>query len=172
LQETLGVVEFVNADMIAQGLAAFAPERVAIEAGSIMHARLRELAERRRSFAFETTLASRSLAPWLAELVRTGYQFHLFFLWLPSADHAVARVRDRVRLGGHGVPEEIVRRRYERGLRNFFRLYQPLASTWAMYDNADMAGMRLLAAGRGEHVLELRQQQLWNCLREEYAHGE
>lgn len=171
LQETLGVVEFVNADTIAQGLAAFAPERVAIEAGSIMHARLRELADRRRSFAFETTLASRSLAPWLGDLVRTGYQFRLVFLWLPSADLAVARVADRVRLGGHSVPEETARRRYERGLRNFFRLYQPLASTWAMYDNSEMAGMRLIAAGQQSQVIELREPQIWQHLHREYGYG-
>jgi predicted ABC-type ATPase len=172
LQEKLGVVEFVNADTIAQGLAAFAPERVAIEAGSIMHARLRELAERRRSFAFETTLASRSLAPWLAELVRSGYQFRLLFFWLPSADFAVARVTDRVRLGGHSVPEETVRRRYERGLRNFFRLYQPLASTWAVYDNSEMAGMRLIATGQQSRVIEVRKPQIWQYLQEEYGRGE
>ena len=75
----------------------------------------RELAKQRASFAFETTLASRSFAPWLAELVRTGYQFHLVFLWLPSADLAVDRVADRVRLGGHSVPEATVRRAVRRG---------------------------------------------------------
>ena len=138
--------EFVNADTIAQGLAAFAPDGVAFEAGSIMLARLHQLAARRRDFAFETTLASRSLAPWLADLLGTGYEFHLVFLWLPSADFAVQRVADRVRMGGHHVPEATVRRRYERGLRNFFRLYQPLATSWRMYDNSVMQSARLIAA--------------------------
>ncbi len=130
LKDALGVDEFVNADVIAQGLSGFEPERVGLAAGRIMLARLRELARQRSSFAFETTLASRSFAPWIADLTRTGYQFHLVFLWLPHPDIAVARVAARVRDGGHDVPEETVRRRYEAGLTNFFRLYQPMATTW------------------------------------------
>jgi predicted ABC-type ATPase len=90
-----------------------------------MLTRIHELARQRVSFAFETTLASRSFAPWLVELAQTGYRFRLVFLWLPSADFAVDRVADRVRLGGHSVPEQTVRRRYAAGLRNFFGLYQP-----------------------------------------------
>jgi predicted ABC-type ATPase len=108
LRDALGVDEFVNADDIARGLSDFEPERAAMAAGRIMLARLRELAQQRRSLAFETTLASRSFAPWLAELVRTGYQFHLVFLWLPSPDMAVARGAARVREGGHDVPEETI----------------------------------------------------------------
>jgi predicted ABC-type ATPase len=74
----------------------------------------------RRSFGFETTLASRSFAPRIRRLIASGYECHLVFLWLPSADFAVGRVADRVRLGGHTVPEETIRRRYRSGLRNFF----------------------------------------------------
>jgi len=171
LQDTLGVVEFVNADTIAQGLAAFAPERVALEAGAILHARLRDLAGRRRSFAFETTLASRSLAPWLAELIQSGYAMHLVFLWLPSADLAVERVRDRVRMGAHDVPEETVRRRYDRGLRNFFTMYQPLAGAWRMYNNSDPAGMRLIAAGETTSVLTVADDAIWSGIVRAYKHG-
>ncbi|MGO9111127.1 MAG: AAA family ATPase [Thermoguttaceae bacterium] len=130
LPDVLGVIEFVNADTIAQGLAAFGPELVALEAGAIMLSRLRDLAKEKRNFAFETTLAGRSLAPWLARLIDDGYEFHLVYLWLPSADLAVARVADRVRMGGHHVPEETIRRRYRAGLRNFFRLYMQLATLW------------------------------------------
>ncbi|MCY2996183.1 MAG: hypothetical protein NTY19_51290 [Planctomycetota bacterium] len=130
-----------------------------MEAGSIMHARLRELAARRRDFAFETTLASRSLAPWLAELVRGGYEFHLVFLWLPSEDFAVQRVADRVRMGGHSVPEATVRRRYERGLRNFFRLYQPLAATWGMPQRADYPDLARRDRGRWRRQEMMRRPQ-------------
>lgn len=172
LRETLGVVEFVNADTIAQGLAAFDPDGVAFEAGHIMHVRLRELADRRHSFAFETTLASRSSAPWLAQLLRTGYEFHLVFLWLPSADFAVQRVADRVRMGGHRVPETTVRRRYERGLRNFFELYQHLATSWRMYDNSAMESVRLIAAGIGTDTTQVGDQIVWNQITKEFGHGE
>ena len=136
LHGALGVDEFVNADVIARGLSAFDPEGVAIAAGRVMLSRLRELAAQRASFAFETTLASRSFAPWLKELKTSGYEIHILFLWLPSAAFAIDRVAERVRAGGHDVPAETIRRRYRTGLRNFFNLYESLASTWRLYDSS------------------------------------
>jgi predicted ABC-type ATPase len=136
LQDALGVDEFVNADIIARGLSASDPGSVEFAAGRVMRTRLRNLGEQRVSFAFETTLASRSFAPWLVSLGASGYEIHLVFLWLPSADFAIARVAERVRAGGHDVPAAIVRRRYAAGLRNFFRLYEPLVSTWTLYDSS------------------------------------
>ncbi len=124
LQGPFQVEQFVNADIIAQGLSAFDPQAAAWEAGRIMLSRLNELARRRADIAFETTLASRSFAPWISAQVEEGYEFHLVFLWLPSADIAVRRVRDRVERGGHEVPEETVRRRFARGLSNFQEIYQ------------------------------------------------
>ena len=103
-------------------------------AGRVMLARLDELARQRESFAFETTLASRSFAPWLRDLRASGYAVHLFFLWLSSPDLAVERVADRVRSGGHNVAVDTIRRRYRGGVRNFFSLYQPIVSTWALYN--------------------------------------
>ena len=170
LEDLLEVGEFVNADVIAQGLAAFAPESVAFEAGAIMHTRLRNLADSRRDFAFETTLASRSLAPWLRDLLAVQYSIHLVFLWLPSADFAVARVADRVRLGGHNIPEDTTRRRYHRGLRNFFQLYQPLATTWRMYDNSHESGIRVIASGEGNNVIHVGNEDVWTHLKQEYGH--
>jgi predicted ABC-type ATPase len=134
LQGALVVREFVNADVIAGGLSAFDPESAAIAAGRVMLTR--QLATQRVSFAFETTLASRSFAPWLRGLRASGYEIHLLFLWLPSADFALDRVAERVRAGGHDVPAETVRRRYRLGLRNFFQLYEPLLSGWVMYDSS------------------------------------
>jgi predicted ABC-type ATPase len=99
LQGALAVNEFVNADVIARGLSAFDPDAAALAAGRVMLTRLRELAAQRTSFAFETTLASRTFAPWLRDLAASGYDVHLFFLWLSSADLAIARVADRVRNG-------------------------------------------------------------------------
>jgi predicted ABC-type ATPase len=112
----LQVNEFVNADTIAAGLSAFSPEAVAITAGRVMLERVRGLAREGRDFAFETTLASRTFAPWLRKLQSEGYTFHLVYLWLPTVELAVARVAERVRRGGHAVAEDIVRRRYDRSL--------------------------------------------------------
>jgi len=169
LRDVLGVVEFVNADTIAQGLAAFGPELVALEAGAIMLSRLQLLADQRRTFAFETTLAGRSLAPWLTRLINQGYEFHLVFLWLPSPDLAVARVADRVRMGGHDIPEDTVRRRYDAGLRNFFRLYMPLATAWERFDNSNTVNTRLIASGAGTQSVEVADLSLWSKLKMEYG---
>ena len=101
--------------------------------------RLKALANQRASFAFESTLASRSFAPWIAGLRSEGYEFALLYLWLPSPDHAVARVAERVKLCGHDVPEAVIRRRYVGELRNSFQLYQPMADMWRFYDNSRSA---------------------------------
>jgi predicted ABC-type ATPase len=148
LRGALDVLEFVNADDIARGLSAFNVEGAAVAAGRIMLSRLRDLAKQRVSFAFETTLASRTFVPWLEELKQGGYAFHLVFLWVPSAEFAVARVASRVRQGGHSVPPETIRRRYHGGIRNFFTLYRPIATTWAVFDSSEL-DPELIA--EGEH---------------------
>lgn len=152
LRESLGISIFVNADVIAQGLSGLEPEGAAFEAGRIMLERLDELARRRKSFAFETTLAGRSYARRISALLEEGYRFHLVFLWLENTDLAVARVQDRVRSGGHAIPEEVVRRRYRAGLQNFFQLYRSFAASWQVYDNSagSSDAVRLVARGRGE----------------------
>jgi len=137
LRDALGIFEYVNADTIAQGLSAFAPETAAIEAGRVMLHRLYELAKERKDFAFETTLATRFYAKWLASLQLKEYHVHLVFLWLNSPELAIERVAERVRAGGHHIPEETVRRRYDRGIANFFKLYQPFVDSWEVLDVSD-----------------------------------
>ena len=160
LEGALGVTEFVNADDIARGLSAFNPDGASIAAGRIMLSRLHELGRQRVSFAFETTLASRSFAPWLKELKASGYTVHILFLWLPSAEFAVARVAERVRDGGHNVPHETVRRRYGKGLRNLFGLYEEIASTWRLYD-ASGSEPQLVAARLDRHGVNVYDQNTW-----------
>ncbi len=171
LRDTFGITEFVNADTIAQGLSAFDPEGSSIEAGRVMLRRIRELAHRRADFAFETTLASRTFASWLTDLRKGGYRVHVVFLWLPSADLAVERVSTRVRTGGHNVPEDVVRRRYRSGLRNFFELYQPLADSWRMYDNSHVSGPRLLAMGIEARTTHVTDKATWRQIQEESSNG-
>ncbi len=164
LHGTLAVDEFVNADVIARGLSAFDPDRVAITAGRIMLARLNELAIQRTDFAFETTLATRSFAPWLRRLKTSGYDVHLLFLWLSSADLAVARVADRVGMGGHYVPDEVVRRRYSAGIRNFFDLYLPLATTWALYNTSGPEPVRV-ARGLATETIGVYDRDVWDTVK-------
>lgn len=166
LRDEFGIVTYVNADVIATGLSAFAPEKAAMEAGRLMLSRLRELAAERASFSFETTLATRSYAPWLKELISTGYRFHLVYVWLASPELALDRVAGRVRSGGHHVPEVDVRRRYQRGLVNFAELYRPLANTWAVVDNTFPSGPILLATGGRERKLEVRAPIRWRLFEE------
>jgi predicted ABC-type ATPase len=166
LQGELGVSEFVNADVIAQGLSAYAPEAVSIEAGRMMLVRLRELAAEGVDFAFETTLASRTFAPWLREQIAAGASFRIVFLWVPSADFCVRRVLERKRSGGHFVPEETIRRRYEAGLRNFFTLYRPIATSWRFYDNT--TEYKMIAEGAGS-VLTVHDETLWRTLEATYS---
>jgi predicted ABC-type ATPase len=163
LHGAFGVDEFVNADVIARGLSAFDPERVAIAAGRIMLARLDELATQRADFPFETTLATRSFAPWLRSLRMSGYDVHLFFLWLSSADLAVERVLQRVETGGHFVPDDVVRRRYGAGIRNFFSLYRPLATSWALFNSSGPALVRV-AEGVASETLGVYDNQVWDTV--------
>lgn len=148
LRDALRIPVFANADAIARGLNAFDPESEAMKAGRIMLEHLRGMAAARRSFAFETTLAARTYARWLADLRRDGYAVHLFYFWLESADAAIRRVADRVKSGGHHVPDDTIRRRYSRSVRNFLELYQPVVTTWQLYDNSN-GGSRLIAFNNG-----------------------
>lgn len=168
LKGALKVTEFLNADMIARGLSPFAPESVAWEASEILLRRFDKLSERRVSFGLESTLATRSLASRLRKLIEVGYQFHLVFLFLPSVDLAVARVADRVRMGGHNVPIGDIRRRYKAGIRNFFELYQPLAASWKMYDGSGTAGPILIAQGKLNQVTRVSSKLAWSKIRKEF----
>jgi predicted ABC-type ATPase len=126
---------FVNADLIAAGLAPFAPEREAIRAGRLMLEEIERHFAARDSFAFETTLSglgyARSIRRWQA----AGYRVKLIFLSLQFPEEAIARVSERVRQGGHDVPEATIRRRFQAGIRNFHGLYAPLVDAWVLYDN-------------------------------------
>lgn len=169
LHGALHVDEFVNADVIARGLSAFNPEGAALDAGRVMLSRLKELAGQRKNIAFETTLASRTFAPWIRGLKTEGYRFHLFYFWLPSPEACVNRVRERKSLGGHFVPSETIHRRYHGGIRNFFELYAPIAYRWKFFDNTRKP--RVLLASGGESIeTEILNAELWDKLKQEYQH--
>lgn len=136
LPEYVRCVNFVNADLIAQGLAPFEPRAAAIKAGKLVLQQIREYADRGADFAFETTLSGKSYVSLLTDLKAKGYSLHLFFLWIPTPELAIARIKDRVAEGGHYVPAEDVRRRFVRGISNFFALYESLLDSWMLFDNS------------------------------------
>jgi predicted ABC-type ATPase len=132
----LGIETFVNADYIARGLSGRNTDAVAFEAGRIMLKRLHQLGDAKADFAFESTLSSRTFAPFLHELKARGYSVAIYYFSLVSAQLAIRRVKLRVAQGGHNVPPDVVRRRFGRSLNNFFDLYAPLANEWALFDNS------------------------------------
>ena len=127
---------FVNADLIAQGMAPFSPETAAVRAGRMMLGEIRAFVKRRASFAFEATLSGRGHVVLLRQLKAKGYKIHIFFLWVKNVDLALSRVRERVSRGGHDVPEAVVRRRFERSMGNFLAHYRPLADGWVLFENS------------------------------------
>ena len=165
LPDLLDCEEYVNADAIAAGLSPFKPEATAIQAGRLMLQRIHELAEQNKDFAFETTMASRSFLPFLQQCKGNGYTVHLLFLWLHSPELALKRVASRVLNGGHHVPDEFVLRRYISGLKNFFKLYIPIANTWILYDNSSRRPV-LIAQKATEQSLEIIDEQIWKTIQE------
>lgn len=127
---------FVNADLIAAGLAPFAPETAAVQAGRVMLKELQRHFAARENFAFETTLSGRGYLRLIQQWQSAGYRVKLIFLQLDSPEEAIARVAQRVKQGGHHIPEAIIRRRFTAGRKNFENLYAPLVDSWALYDNA------------------------------------
>lgn len=127
---------FVNADLIAAGLAPFAPQTAAVQAGRLMLEELERHFRAGRSFAFETTLSGRAYLRHIRRWQQAGYWVELIFLKLNHAEEAVARVQQRVRQGGHDIPEPVIRRRFEAGLANFRQHYAPAVDAWALYDNS------------------------------------
>ncbi|OYU94962.1 MAG: zeta toxin [Bacteroidetes bacterium B1(2017)] len=136
LPEILDCKEFVNADEIAKGISPFNPEGVSIEAGRIMLDRIKELLKSNQNFAFETTLASITFTNFIGKAKQQGYNVTLIFLWLENEELAISRVFNRVKEGGHNIPESTIRRRYHSGINNLFQKYWDLPDSILIYDTS------------------------------------
>ena len=143
LPEEAKCPHFVNADLIAAGLSPFSPELAAVRARRIMLEQIHEHVRKSESFAFETTLSGRIYLRLIPDWQVQGYVVKLFFLQLPSPEMAVARVRQRVAAGGHNVPEDVIRRRFDAGREHFEKRYKPLVDEWVLYDNSGEVPIRL-----------------------------
>ena len=149
LPKEAGCPVFVNADLIAAGISPFDPDRAAFKAGRLMMEEIHGHVRRKVSFAFETTLSGRCYARMIPDWQASGFTVKLFFLRLTSPELAIARVRQRVRAGGHDVPESTIRRRFLAGLRNFETLYKPIVNEWILYDNSGPRP-RIIAKGESQ----------------------
>ena len=159
----LGIETFVNADYIARGLSGRNTDTVAFEAGRIMLKRLHQLGEAGADFAFESTLSSRTFAPFLRTLKARGYAVAIFYFSLTNAQLAIRRIKLRVALGGHDVPSDVVKRRFGRSLSNFFNLYAPLADEWALFDNSSSSRV-LPVAKQQANQLTVTETNTWRQL--------
>lgn len=152
LPDILQCKEFVNADEIARGLSPFNPESMAIEAGRLMLRRIDELLNEQKSFSIETTLATKSYMRLVHRAQEQGYKVSLIYFWLSSPDLAIERVAQRVRNGGHNIPKEVVVRRYQAGIDNFFNIYMPCVDYWLLADNSETPRVIVAEGGRGIEI--------------------
>lgn len=136
LPQEAGCRNFIDADLIAEGLSPFAPERMAIRAGKLMQITMQDMVRLRESFGLETTLRTRDYASMIPDWRHHGYSVHLIFLSLPSYEMAQQRVGERARQGGQRVAADAVRRRFEAGMHNFHSVYKDLVDLWVHFDNA------------------------------------
>lgn len=165
LPEILHCDEYVNADAIAAGLSPFKPEKLALQAGRLMLERIHQLAKQEKNFAFETTGASKSFVPFLLNCKKQGYELNLLFLWLTSPLLAIKRVAGRVAQGGHDIPSLIVKRRYDKGIINLFKLYMPIVDNWALYDNSENHP-ELIARKKEKYEIVINNSKIWHKLNE------
>ena len=149
LPEVLDCKEFINADEIAKGLSPFQPESVAMQAGRIMLARMEELLQKGETFAFETTLATKSYKQKIEWAQANGYEVTLLFFWLDSPNMAKKRVAQRVAEGGHSIPSQTIERRYHNGITNLFAIYIDMVDICYIFDNSE--GRKELIAQKERH---------------------
>lgn len=126
---------FINADLIAAGISPLRPEEAGLEAGKILLAKMEDFIAGAATFGFESTLSGSAYVGRMVQMKEAGYRIVIFYLKIPSPELAVARVRERVKEGGHDVPEKDIRRRFDRSWSNFCELYRPLAHKWIVFDN-------------------------------------
>jgi predicted ABC-type ATPase len=166
LPEILKVREFINADSIAAGLSPFNVESVALEAGRIMLQRIQQLMEDKADFAFETTLSTRSYVSLIKKAKTKEYKTTLLYFWLPSPEVAKQRVVKRVKRGGHNIPDDVVERRYYRGISNLLNLYAPVVDHWTVIDNLN-AAPKIITRGSAIEDNLILNSELWNIFLEQ-----
>lgn len=137
LPDVFRIDTFLNADIIAAQLNPASPESVAIQAGRQMLNEIDMALDKRIDFVIETTLATKSYVELVKKAQNLAYEVVLVYFWIENAEHAIERVARRVRQGGHNIPEEVIKRRYESGIRNLMNLFLPIVDKWSIYDNSD-----------------------------------
>jgi predicted ABC-type ATPase len=164
LPEMLDCKEFVNADEIAKGLSPFQPESVSFQAGRIMLERIDELTNSGVDFAFETTLTTLSYVNTIKIAKEKGYFVTLLFFWLNDVNLAIERVKNRVSEGGHNIPEDVIRRRYFRGISNLSNKFIELCDFWIAIDNSSRP-FNFIAEGQGLFEIKIHNDAVWQYIK-------
>ncbi len=164
LPEILNCKEFINADEIARGLSPFQPEKVAITAGRIMLQRIDELINLKVDFAIETTLTTKSYTKMIEVARLNGYNIKLAYLWLNNVDLAIERVNARVKEGGHNIPEDVIRRRYKKGIFNLINIFIVLCDYWLVFDNYDES-FTFVAEGDNVNDPSIYNNKIWELIK-------
>ena len=167
LPEIFNCNEFVNADEIAKGISPFNPDKVAIQAGKIMLKRINELIDNDITFALETTLSAKNFVKYIQKAKEKKYEIILLFLRLDSKKLAIKRVEARVKEGGHNIPVEVIKRRYDNGLKNFFQIYKQIVSKWIFVDNSEDE-FHFIAEGSKNGIV-LDNEKVWKKLLGDYG---
>jgi predicted ABC-type ATPase len=157
---------FINPDLLARAFSPFDPDAGMLRAGRAVLETIADFTRSKTDFAFETTLSGRTYVPLLRRVKKAGFALHMFYLWIPSPDLALLRIRYRVAIGGHNVPERDVRRRFARTLDNLFTLYRPLLDTLHFFDNATRTPRLIFKEEAGKVIIE--NAALYELLRQEY----
>ena len=164
LPDVLHCPNFVNADEIARGLSPFSPETVSFQAGRIMLQRIDELLPQKVDFAIETTLSTRSYVQLVRRAQALGYKVHLIFFFLENEEQAIARVAQRVSNGGHGIPEEDIRRRFTRGIYNLINLYMPICDSVLVYNNMRTPAQLVARKKTQTSTIDVIESEMWKQL--------
>jgi predicted ABC-type ATPase len=166
LPEILNCQEFVNADEIARGISPFNPEKVSIHAGRLMLNRIKELLKKGETFAFETTLSSKYFVEFIKNAKEKNYEVILLFLMLNTVKLAIQRVETRVKEGGHNIPTEVIKRRYNSGMKNFFKRYIDIVDKWFLVDNSGEI-FQFVAEGTKDGLI-IKNENIWSELKRNY----
>jgi predicted ABC-type ATPase len=156
--------EFVNADEIVKGLSPLQPESVSFQAGRIMLERIEELINSSVDFAFETTLTTLSYLNTIKLAKEKGYSVTLLFFWLNDVNLAIERVKIRVSEGGHNIPEDIIRRRYFRGIYNLSNKFIELCDFWIVINNSSKP-FTFVAEGQGNTQIRIHDEPVWQKIK-------
>ncbi|MBQ6082829.1 MAG: zeta toxin family protein [Bacteroidales bacterium] len=165
LPKILNCKEFVNADEIARGLSPFNPDGMAVEAGKLMLKRIDELLQKEESFSIETTLSTRSYFKLVETAHQKGYNVTLLYFWLESPEQAIERVAERVSKGGHGIPKDVIIRRYWAGLNNLFDIYMPIVDSWILVNNSQTPRI-IVALGGKNHTTKIEDKECFTKIKE------